>query len=203
MSKSTRIRFLIVMPVLAFVAFTLLVGDVGALAQNANSSEQDANVQPMPEASPTPPRRRRGRGRRRAATRAAPSDANLSADAQANVSMDTDTGTRSPGEQTDLSGNWTGRVRMTGGHEMSGEATLSITGNSFTLSGEGMTHNGRVYAVTTRGYTGAAFYFSDITDPATNTPVVASTRVRRSGTRITITPVPFTRTRMNFTGRAQ
>ncbi|HEX8352480.1 MAG TPA: hypothetical protein VF611_06270, partial [Pyrinomonadaceae bacterium] len=61
-----------------------------------------------------------------------------------------------------------------------------------------MTHNGRVYAVTTRGYVGAAFYFTDVTDPATNTPVVANVRARKSGERLTLSPVPGARTRLTF-----
>ena len=103
------------------------------------------------------------------------------------------------GEQVDLSGTYTGRVRTTGAHEMSGEATLTITGNSFTLAGEGMTHNGRVYAVLTRGATSAAFYFPDLQDSATRTPVVFNVRARKSGERLTLTPAPNTKNRMTFT----
>lgn len=103
------------------------------------------------------------------------------------------------GEQVDLSGTYSGRVMTTGGHEMSGEATLTITGNTFTLAGEGMTHNGRVYAVLTRGATSAAFYFADIQDPATSTPVVFNVRARKSGERLTLTPAPGTKNRMSFT----
>jgi hypothetical protein len=107
------------------------------------------------------------------------------------------------GEQTDLSGTYTGRLTMTGGHEMSAnEATLTITGNTFTLTGEGMSHNGRVYAVTTRGYTGAAFYFADMTDSTSNTPVVAPVQVRRRGNSFRLSPVPGARTRMTFNGRS-
>ena len=102
------------------------------------------------------------------------------------------------GEQTDLSGTYTGHVMMTGGHDMSGQGTLTITGNTFSLTVDTMTHNGRVYAVTTRGYTGAAFYFPDLTDPATNTPVVANVRARKSGDRLTLSPVPGSRTRLTF-----
>ncbi|HVF44811.1 MAG TPA: hypothetical protein VM936_17435, partial [Pyrinomonadaceae bacterium] len=54
------------------------------------------------------------------------------------------------------------------------------------------------YAVTTRGYTGASFYFPDITNPATSTPVVATTRARKSGDRLWLSPVPGTQTRMTF-----
>jgi hypothetical protein len=106
------------------------------------------------------------------------------------------------GVNEDLSGTYTGRVTMTGGHEMSGEATLTINGNTFTLQSEGMNHSGRVYAVNTRRYVGAAFYFDDITDPVTNTPLAASVRVRRTGTRLMLTPVPGARNRLSFTGRS-
>lgn len=102
------------------------------------------------------------------------------------------------GERVDLSGTYTGRITTTGGHEMSGEGTLTITGNTFTLTGEGMTHNGRVYAVLTRGATSAAFYFADIQDPATSTPVVFNVRARKSGERLTLTPAPGSRNRMTF-----
>ena len=119
-----------------------------------------------------------------------------------NSSTTEDTTARSTGdvsgEQTDLSGTYTGQVTMTGGHEMSGSGTLTITGNSFTLAVDTMTHNGRVYAVTTRGYTGAAFYFTDIEDPATKTPVVANVRARKSGDRLTLQPVAGSSTRLTF-----
>jgi hypothetical protein len=102
------------------------------------------------------------------------------------------------GEQTDLSGTYTGMITMTGGHEMTGQGTLTITGNTFTMEMEGMSHSGRIYAVTTRGYTGAALYFTDMQDPRTNTPVVANVRARKMGDRLTLTPVPGTSTRLTF-----
>ena len=166
------------------------------LSTDANASamqgtEQDANRS-------TTGRRRRRRGRRGTAT-AAP-DANVSTDA--NVSPDpgttTDTTNLGGGTDEDLSGTYTGNVTMTGGHEMSGPGTLTITGNSFTLESGGMTHNGRIRAVTTRGYTGASLWFTDITDTATNTPLVASVRARKSGDRLTLSPVPGARNRLTF-----
>ena len=102
------------------------------------------------------------------------------------------------GEQVDLSGTYPGRLTTSGGHEMSGNAELTITGNSFTLTGEGMTHTGRVYAVLTRGATSAAFYFADIQDPETKTPLVFNVRARKRGTRLTLTPAPNTKNRMSF-----
>jgi hypothetical protein len=106
------------------------------------------------------------------------------------------------GVNEDLSGTYAGRVTMTGGHEMSGDATLTITSNTFTLEAGGMTHRGRVYAVNTRRYIGAAFYFDDLTDDATKTPLAASVRVRRRGNAISLTPVPGSRNRLTFTGRS-
>ncbi|HEX5706569.1 MAG TPA: hypothetical protein VFX96_04705 [Pyrinomonadaceae bacterium] len=107
------------------------------------------------------------------------------------------------GVQEDLSGTFTGRLMMTGGHEMSSnEATLTITGNTFSLTAEGMTHSGRIYAVNTRRYIGAALIFDDMTDPATNTPLACSVRVRRAGNRLSMTPVPGARNRLTFNGRS-
>jgi hypothetical protein len=211
-SKNISIRFLIVLPVLAFLAFVLTVADLGALAQNTNSSTppeegtqndnaQNDNMQNMNANAPTG---RRRRGRRRAAPIAATDSTGEAAPAgdSGMGAQETDTGVGAPGEAADLSGTWSGRLRMTGGHEMSGEGTLTITGNQFTLTSEGMSHSGRVIAITTRGYTGAAFIFSDIDDPGSNTKLACSVRVRQGRNSLTLTPVPGARNRLNFNGRA-
>lgn len=199
MSKNIRIRFLVVLPALAFLAFVVAVTDLGALAQNTNSSEttqNEAMQNENAEAAPAPSAgRRRRRGRRAPANDSM--TANMAMDGGA-AAQDPDTGTRSPGEASDLSGTYTGNVRMTGGHEMSGQGTLTITGGNFTLESEGMTHSGRVIAITTRGYTGAAFYFTDVTDPVSNTSLTASVRARHSGNRLSLTPVPGARNRFWF-----
>lgn len=216
MSNKSSLRNLVVLLFAAFASAALVLVDAGALAQNANSSPtEDAAAQNSNGAAPAPRRGRRGRRGRAAA-------ANANANANTGDATGADTGTTDPamdpsgqtgggtgsgtgagsgdvsGEQTDLSGTYTGQLTMTGGHEMSGEATITITGNSFTLTSGGMTHNGRVYAVTTRGYVGAAFYFSDVQDPGTQTPVVANVRARRSGDRLTLSPVPGASTRLTF-----
>lgn|GEM_PF-620649 len=184
MSKKRSISFLVVLALAVFTTLAIVSEDFGVLAQNANSSEtQNDN---MENTNTTPTRRGRRRGRRRMARPAA------------DTSMTADTGASSPGEQTDLSGTYTGRVNITGGTEMDGDGTLTITTNQFTLEAGGMTHTGRVYAVTTRGYTGVSFYFSDVTDSTTNTPVVAMGRAKRMGDRLTITPVPGARTTIRF-----
>jgi hypothetical protein len=54
-------------------------------------------------------------------------------------------------EQTDLSGTYTGKMKM--GNDPAVDATLTITGNNFTMNAGSNTHSGRIVAVTTCGYT--------------------------------------------------
>jgi hypothetical protein len=112
-----------------------------------------------------------------------------------------DTQNTGGGTNEDLTGTYAGRIRMSGGHEMNADGTVTITGNTFTMEAEGMTHNGRIYAVNTRRYIGAALIFEDLTDPVTQTPLACSVRVRTGGTRFSATPVPGSRNRCWFTGR--
>ena len=104
------------------------------------------------------------------------------------------------GEKVDLSGTYTGRLSTRGGTDVgSGPATLTITGESFTLTTEGgANHSGKIYAVLTRGATSAALYFSSLTDSATNTPVVYNVRARKRGDRLSLTPAPQTKARLTF-----
>lgn len=198
MSNKQSLRFLFVLLFAAFSSAALVLVDAGALGQNTNSSTteesmQDANA----NANMSAPRRGRGRAR----GRRNPPEVVQEIAVIAPVMQDDDSRGDLSGETVDLSGTYTGRVTTTGGHEMSGDAELTITGNTFTLTGEGMTHNGRFYAVLTRGATSAALYFADIQDPATSTPVVFNVRARKSGERLTLSPAPFTKNRLTFTPR--
>lgn len=196
MNNKSNLRFLVVLLFAAFATTALAFGDFGALAQNANSSTTgDASMQ-NDNSNGNMGRRGRGhhrRGRRRAASNAA-AVAAAEAGATGGASQTGDVS----GEQTDLSGTYTGHVMMSGGHDMDGDGTLTITGNQFSLEAGGMTHSGRVYAVTTRGYTGASFYFGDMKDSTTNTPVVATVRAKKSGDRLWLMPVPGTQTKLTF-----
>ena len=193
MSNKSNLRFLVVLLFAAFATAALVCADVGALAQNANSSTTgDAAAQNDNSNGNMMGRRRRGhrrhrRGRRGGAAATAES-VGMAHAAAGDVS----------GTQEDLSGTYTGHVRMSGGQDMDGDGTLTITNNQFTLESGGASHAGRVYAVTTRGYTGAAFYFSDIKDSTTNTPVVANVRARKSGDRLSLMPVPGSATKLWF-----
>ena len=85
--------------------------------------------------------------------------------------------------QTDLSGTYTGVINCL---DASGDATLTITGNQFTLSGAS-SRTGRITAVTTRGYTGATLRFDAA---AGGTPTSVSVRARKMGDRLMLSPVP-------------
>lgn len=104
------------------------------------------------------------------------------------------------GEKVDLSGTYNGNLSTTGGTDVgSGPATLTINGESFTLTTEGgANHSGRIYAVLTRGAVSAALYFPSLTDSATNTPVVYNVRARKSGDRLTLSPAPNTKAKLWF-----
>lgn len=96
-------------------------------------------------------------------------------------------------EQTDLSGTYTGKARH--GSEPAQDATLTITGNNFTMTSGTETHTGRVTAVTTCGYTAATFMMGDLTPPAPgpNPPKnlqAISVRVKKVGESLTLTSVP-------------
>src|SRR5215204_1408352 len=173
------LRFLLVLLFAAFSSTALVLVDAGALGQNTNSSttvegaqNDNANMTPGPR-----------RGRRPA--RSAQDD-----DSRGDLS----------GEQVDLSGTYSGNLSTSGGEDVgSGPATLTITGNTFTLTTEGgASHKGRVYAVLTRGATSAALYFADLQDPATSTVAVYNVRARKSGDRLTLSPAPQTKAKLTF-----
>lgn len=102
---------------------------------------------------------------------------------------------RTKSEQTDLSGTYTGRIAYPDGNLM-GNATLTITGNQFTLAGEGATLSGRISAVTTCNYTGATMTFGEST--STQMAPAVSVRVRKTGDRLTLTSVPGEKRSFSF-----
>ena len=103
-----------------------------------------------------------------------------------------------PSAQVDLSGTYTGNIKITGSHEMSGDGTITINGNQVTVEAAGMTHNGRIFPVTTRGYTGVTMYFPDVEDSASKTGLVVMARAKKKGDKLTLTPVPNARNTISF-----
>lgn len=105
-------------------------------------------------------------------------------------------------EQTDLSGTYTGKAKH--GTEPAVDATLTITGNNFTVTAGSDTHSGRITAVTTCGYTAVTMMTGDLTPPAPspNPPPAmpaVSLRARKVGDRLTLTSVPGETRMMSFT----
>ena len=97
-------------------------------------------------------------------------------------------------EQTDLSGTYTGRVGYTD-VVMAGDATLTISGNDFTLTNGQMTQEGRVVAVTTCNYTAVTMRFgkdASLAPSATPPPPIpiVSLRARRTGNGLVLETVP-------------
>lgn len=102
--------------------------------------------------------------------------------------------------QIDLSGTYEGTFNCPDAG-VSGEQTLTITGNTFTLS-DGK--SGRITSATTRGYTGVTMQFGELVlaskDNLTGTrPVIVSMRARKSGNRLTLSTVPNARQVCGFT----
>jgi hypothetical protein len=105
-------------------------------------------------------------------------------------------------EQTDLSGTYTGKAKH--GDEPAVDATLTITGNNFTVTAGSDTHSGRITAVTTCGYIAVTMMTGDLTPPAPgpNPPPAmpaVSLRAKKVGDRLTLTSVPGETRMMSFT----
>jgi hypothetical protein len=165
----------------------------GEMSGNANMSTDTGNMNAGATVTTG------GRRRRRRST----ANANMSASAGAGMSTAGNMG----GEQTDLSGSFTGTVDYPEGG-LSGPATLTITGNNFTITpeGGGSPVSGRATAVTTRGYTAVTMMFGDTTPPAAGQappPLPAvSLRARRMGNRVTLMSVPGEKRKFSFSAAA-
>lgn len=182
MSKNSLRRYITNLFVLVLVA---LVGvDLVVLAQNSNEdvrgsagmTSQNSNT------SGTGTRRSSRRTRRRA--RSETSGATTATAAAADG-------------KTDLSGTYTGTVSFPE-VGLNGPATLTITGNNFTITpeGGGVPVTGRLTSVTTSKYTGVTMMFGDSTapPPTQNPPPpplpTVSLQAKRAGDRVTLTSVP-------------
>ncbi len=92
--------------------------------------------------------------------------------------------------QVDLSGTYTGTFVNCDAGGLSGEQTLTITGNQFTTA-DGK--SGRIIASKTRGYTAVALQMSGAGSP------VMSFRGKKSGTKLTLSPVTGATSQCMFT----
>lgn len=111
------------------------------------------------------------------------------------MAMSTGTGRCDPNkqEQANLDGTYTGKARH--GNEAPVDATLTITGNNFTMTSGSETHSGRITAVNTCGYTAVTMMMGDLTPPtpSPNPPAALpamSLRAKKVGNNLTLTSVP-------------
>jgi len=206
-----------------FVIVASLVGfDWATSAQTPANQNQSANTNaqagPAPEAPPTTKKRRASAKKTApdaAATATGQENANtgtVTTETQGNENSMQSTGststrrkrgrsmqstvtaqTTSAAEQTDLSGTYSGVMNCPDA-SMTGDTTLTVTGNKFTLS-DG--RSGTISAATTHGYTAVAMRFDDAAtagamagQASTGTPRTLSFRGRKTGDRLTLSPVP-------------
>src|SRR3954454_22880713 len=142
-SIKRKIAFL-AMCILSISVMGLGVIVSGQDTQNSNSSPSMAGS--MSNSNSTG--KKSSKGKRKKSTSSASADTSMAGGMQ---------DTTATGTTTDLSGTYTGTVNYPDGG-ITGPATLTITGNNFTLTpeGGGTPVTGRISAVTTRGYTGVA-----------------------------------------------
>ena len=164
-------------------------GEMAGAVEQTGQQSGEMNQQP------TTPTRRRRRGQRqpRAASQTT-EQTQQQTEQQTETMGQAQTGAQSqavmPGEQTDLFGTYTGTINFPDGG-MSGEATLTIQGNTFTLTSGGTTKTGRITAVTTRGYTAVTMQFDGQATGGQQAPpaMIISLRARRNGDQLTLTSV--------------
>ncbi len=93
-------------------------------------------------------------------------------------------------EQTDLSGTYTGKLKH--GDNPVTDATLTVTGNTFTATSGSDTHTGKIVAVTTCGYTAVTMMMA-------GAPSAMSLRAKKVGDNLTLTSVPGEPQMVTFT----
>ena len=177
MRKSTIYLYglgLVVMVVAALASAGLVVS-----AQNANSS-----TTPMNTSKPKPKKPRKPKPMTAMATMSGKCDPTKQ-------------------EQTDLSGTYMGKADH-GNGQPAQDATLTITGNNFTMTSGSETHSGRITAVTTCGYIGVTMMMGDLTPPtpSPNPPPplpAVSLRAKKVGDKLWLTSVPGEKMQVSFT----
>lgn len=192
MRKSTIYLFVLGLVVLLTAA--LASAELVVSAQNTNSSTTTTETKPKPKP------RRGGRARKPAATAEAAAD--TTAAPAATPAPRTGRCDPTQQEQTDLSGTYTGKVKH--GDQPAMDATLTITGNNFTMTSGSDTHSGRITAVTTCGYTAVTVMMGDLTPPTPgpNPPAALpamSLRAKKVGNSLTLTSVPGEPKMVSFT----
>lgn len=178
----------------------------GNANMTTDTSMQDANANMAGDTQTNMNMGRRGRrGRRSRRAAAADANANMSADTTETQDMNMNMsgggqggsmpGMGTFGDVADLSGTYTGMVNYAEGG-MSGDATLTITSNTFTITAGSATASGTLSARSWPGYTALSMRFGD-TLPAT----IISTRAWHRGNSLRIQSVRGESRAFTFNGR--
>lgn len=131
-------------------------------------------------------------------TTAMPADSNMNAGTSEGAQSGSAPNTGTAGDVADLSGTYTGTINYPDG-SMSGDATLTITGNTFTVSGGGGSDaTGTLSARSWPGYTALSMRFGDAL-PAK----IISTRAWHKGKTLRISSVGGETRVFSFNGRSQ
>lgn len=184
-----RTIYLFVLGLAVVVMAALASAGLAVSAQNSNSSPTMA-ANTNSAAKTAKPRRHKPK-----AKAAAASDAAVETTAEPAQKMTAKkTGRCDPSqqEQTDLSGTYAGTVKH--GTEPAMDATLTITGNNFTITAGTDTHTGRITAVTTCGYTAVTVMMGE-----GSSQMAHSLRAKKVGDRLTLTSVPGEPESISFT----
>jgi hypothetical protein len=213
-TTSYIIRLIVLVVSIVFIGADLVVS-----AQNTNSSttmqedtSMQSNIRSNSNTKSSGGRRRRGRRRSgnmntsNANSACGPmqeENTNMAGETQANTGAATGNMNTTPvrtgrcdpmaQEQTDLSGTYTGTVNYAEGG-LSGDTTLTINGNDFTMTSGSTTQEGRVVAVTTCNYTAVTMMFGKNQTTATTgaqpsaLPAV-SLRAKKVGNGLTLESV--------------
>jgi len=150
---------------------------------NTNTSKPRRPRRPKPKPSPTP-------------------EATSDTPAITETEAPPRTGRCDPNKQepADLSGTYTGKLQH--GTEVR-DATLTISGNSLTMTSGSDSHTGRITAVTTCGYTAVTIMHGDggTSEPGKTSPPnkVMSLRAKKVGDSLTLMSVPGEPDKVMFT----
>ena len=178
MRKSTTYPFVLVVVIAVFAALTsagLIVS-----AQNSNSSTMSEPAKSKTTKS----------ARHRPKKSAAATDTTATAETMPTAKVRKGRCDPNQQEQTDLSGTYTGKMKH--GDDPAMDATLTITGNNFSMTAGSDTHSGRIVAVTTCGYTAVS-----VMPEGANR--AHSLRAKRMGSGLTLMSVAGEPEKMMFT----
>ena len=193
--KKTTYPFLLAVILAVFGA--LVSAGFVVSAQNANSSTTMTNS----NTNTSKPRRPRRPRPKPSPTPEATSDTPAMTDTTATATQP-GTGRCDPNkhEPADLSGTYTGKMQH--GDDVR-DATLTISGNTITVTSGSDTHTGRITAVTTCGYTAVTIMHGDggTSAPGTMSPPnkVMSLRAKKVGNSLTLMSVPGEPEKVMFT----